>query len=67
MSLLGIKRKHLVPPHNDLKHVAGDKIKVIGYCKLSFECSGRKIVEDCYLLRADQTKVEQLWNCHVKQ
>ena len=30
MESLGIKRKHLIPPPNQLKHVAGGRIRIIG-------------------------------------
>ena len=45
MVILGIKRKHLVPPSHKLKHAAGGQIEVIGCCQLSMECWGTSIVE----------------------
>ena len=50
LTALGIKVKHLVPPSNNLQHVAGGLINVIGCCYLSFTCNDRSIVEKVYFI-----------------
>ena len=50
MESLGIKRKHLIPPPNQLKHVAGGRIKIIGCCRLMMSCWGIVIVETVYFI-----------------
>ena len=47
---LGIKRKYLVCPNHELKHVGGGNIDVIGRCKLAFEYNDHKIIEDVYFI-----------------
>ncbi len=50
MIVLGIKLKHLVPPPNNLQHVAGGKIKVLGCCELSLTCGEISIVETIFFI-----------------
>ena len=48
--ILGIKKKHLVPPSQKLKHVAGGQIEVLGCCQLSLECWGTSIIEKVFFI-----------------
>ena len=50
LNSLGIKRKNLYMPRHNIRHVAGEKIDVLGSCKLSFKMNGIKIVEDVYFI-----------------
>ena len=50
LTSLGIKKKNLCTPRHNIRHVAGEKIDVLGSCKLSFKLNSIKILEDVYFI-----------------